>query len=275
VDSIGVDLHSVGVGLPAYWSFSVRILDAVGSCRSSPFYPLTPESPRLHFLGAVWFHTLLVNTNQQADAVYAEVGRLVDRLPRENGPEALPAHLFDSEGIFAANQILWVPPQGTLFKRWRTIWRQALKLGFQLVHTGLRVNATWDGGHFLDSLENLRNRIHTEMFSTPVVVSQPGPAVDNLEVTQIIKPVDNSQFCGTHAPQPVDDDSEITLIQSSRKTSGPNGRSPSAHKGPPAKPAAPPVQDRSLSDQSFTDGENEAEDITEQTIINWSDVKKE
>jgi hypothetical protein len=96
-----------------------------------------------------------------------------------------------------------------------------------------------------------------------------------LEVTQIIKPVDNRQPCGTHAPQPVVDDSEITLIQSSRKTSGPNGRSPSAHKGPPAKPAAPPVQDRSLSDQSFTDGENEAEDITEQTIINWSDVKKE
>ena len=42
LDSIGVDLHPPGTGLPAYWSFNARILDTVGPFKLSPFAPIMP-----------------------------------------------------------------------------------------------------------------------------------------------------------------------------------------------------------------------------------------
>ena len=87
LEGLGIDLNPPGAGLPAYWNFNVRILDAVGAFQVSPFSPSMPEAPRLHFLGAVWFRTLLVNSRQPADTVYAEVGRLLRQMDKEKGVE--------------------------------------------------------------------------------------------------------------------------------------------------------------------------------------------
>jgi hypothetical protein len=101
------------------------------------------------------------------------------------------------------------------------------------------------------------------------------PVEDDLEATRIINPADNRQPAGADSPQPADDDLEATLIQSPPKTSGPNGQPSPVHKGPPSPPVSPQVQDRSRPDQASTDGNNDDEDIMEQTIIIRSDVKKE
>jgi hypothetical protein len=69
LEGIGVDLHPSGTGLPAFWNFNVRILDAIGAFALTPFAPIMPETPRLYFLGVLWFRTLLVYARQRSEMV--------------------------------------------------------------------------------------------------------------------------------------------------------------------------------------------------------------
>jgi hypothetical protein len=167
LDSIGVDLIAPGAGLPAFWNFKARILDSVGSFQSSPFAPALPEAPVLHFLAAVWFQTFLVNAEQKAEAVFAGIGKLAAEW--NVGDEALTIDPPDPEGMFSAKQIYWKPLDKSLPQRWNEFWEQALQLGFQMAHAGLKAGSSWDGSRFTQLLEALRNTIKTEMFSAPVV----------------------------------------------------------------------------------------------------------
>ena len=171
LDGIGVDLNPAGAGLPAYWNFNVRILDAIGTFQASPFAPIMPEAPRLHFLGAIWFRTLLVNSRQRADSVYAEVGRMLDQLANEKTSEALEIATSDPVGVFAGSQNFWVPDQLHLPENWIIFWKEAMRLGFLMVHAGLRTGVFWDNGQFRAALGVLRKQIKDEMFSGPVIAS--------------------------------------------------------------------------------------------------------
>ena len=171
LEGIGVDLNPVGVGLPAYWSFNVRILDAVGTFLDSPFAPIMPQAPRLHFLGAVWFRTLLVNSRQNVKTVYAEVGRLIDQMGTGKEPETPQIDPSDPAGVFAGSQIFWTPDRRNLPEKWQVFWKQALHVGFQLVHAGLKTGVLWEYGQFQASLDELRQQIKDEMFSSPLMMS--------------------------------------------------------------------------------------------------------
>ncbi|MFO7713034.1 hypothetical protein, partial [Desulfosarcina sp.] len=171
LEGIGIDLNPPGAGLPAYWNFNVRILNAVGAFQVSPFAPIMPEAPRLHFLGAVWFRTLLVNSRQKADAVYAEVGRLLGQLDIEKGAETLEIETSDPVGVFASNQIFWSPDQRSLAENWQVFWKKGLRLGLHLVHAGLKTGVAWRGSQFLAALEELRADVKSSMFAEPVVAA--------------------------------------------------------------------------------------------------------
>jgi len=177
LEGIGVDLSPSGAGLPAFWNFNVRILDAIGAFQLTPFAPIVPEAPRLHFLGALWFRTLLVNARQHADTVFAEVGRRVSKPEIENGTDALDMDETDPGGVFAASQIFWEPGRRNPPENWQSYWIQALRLGFQLVQAGLRTGASWDNTRFLNALEVLRKQIKDKMFSSAETTSvdQTGP----------------------------------------------------------------------------------------------------
>ena len=165
LDSIGVDWIPAGTGLPAYWHFNARMLDSVGSFQASPFAPAMPEGSRLHFLAAVWFHALLVNSQQGADAVFAEVVSLLQKVNSGEELDALVARLAESDSPIAGRQIHWTPEGKRFPRHWVGYWQQALKLGLQLVRTGMKAGAPWDGTRFCDALTDLREKIKAELFS--------------------------------------------------------------------------------------------------------------
>ncbi|MCB2147280.1 MAG: hypothetical protein KQI81_12450 [Deltaproteobacteria bacterium] len=171
LEGIGVDLNPAGAGLPAFWNFNIRILDAVGTFQVSPFAPIMPEAPRFHFLGAVWFRTLLANSHQKADSVFTEVGRLLEQMDIEKGTETIEIETSDPAGAFAGNQIFWSPDQRNLPENWQVFWKKALRLGLQLVQAGLKTGVAWNGSQFLAALEDLREQVKSEMFSGPMVAA--------------------------------------------------------------------------------------------------------
>ena len=165
LDGIGVDLHLPGTGLPAYWNFRARILDAIGSLNHHPFTPAIPEAPYYHFLGAVWFRVLLVNESQTSEAVYAAVGRLVDSHPDVSRLLADDLSLSDPASVFAANNLFHEPDGYAAAQEWQGFWVRAITLGFQLVQAGVKTGTPWNPQVFLSSLDALRNEIKNRMFA--------------------------------------------------------------------------------------------------------------
>nr|WP_319525626.1 hypothetical protein [uncultured Desulfosarcina sp.] len=249
LDSIGVDLVAPGAGLPAFWNFNIRILDSVGSFQASPFAPAQPEAPVLHFLAAVWFQTLLVNSQQKAEAVFAEIGKLAAewKVDDENGD--LATDLADPGGMFAAKQVYWEPSEKSIPQQWNSAWEQALRLGFQLVLAGLKAGASWDSRRFRESLESLRNTIKTEMFRVPVAEAFTGdrfPKSDRM-VAVLSRVLDKWQAQATDAkeeetPEMPDEEATVVFTQTDTAAAEPTADAPQQEKTPPSEPFEPPIQ---------------------------------
>ncbi|WP_246805275.1 hypothetical protein, partial [Desulfosarcina cetonica] len=165
LDGIGVDIHPGGAGLPAYWNFKVRVLDAIGTARHAPFAPLAPESPRFYFLGSLWFRALLVNRRQAADVVFDRIGRWIGPLRFNDAVDGLSMDMADPADILAPGQIFWIPDQHSLPAAWQAHWQQALRLGARLVHAGLKSGAALDPQAFLGDLEALLDAVRSEMLA--------------------------------------------------------------------------------------------------------------
>jgi hypothetical protein len=165
LEGIGIDLHPPGAGLPAYWNFSTRILDAIGTLNRHPFAPAVPEAPYYHFLGAVWFRALLVNPDQSAATVYQAVGRLVTDYAEDAVLSADDLGLSDPASVFAAGQLFDDHHAHESAQPWPEIWMKALTLGIDLVRAGLKTTTHWNQDAFMDALAALRDEIKTQMFA--------------------------------------------------------------------------------------------------------------
>lgn len=248
LDSIGVDLVAPGAGLPAFWNFNARILDSVGSFQASPFAPAQPEAPILHFLAAVWFQTLLVNAEQKAAAVFAEIGKLATEW--NVGDEALAIDPPDPEGMFSAKQICWKPLEKSIPRQWISFWEQALRLGFQLTYAGLKAGAAWDGRSFKESLELLRNAIQSEMFPVPAVDAPTEERFSNsdrmasalgriLDKWQAQEMVSKGREKTESTPTVPDDEATVVFTPPDAATPGPTVDTPQQKGAPPTMPPEP------------------------------------
>ena len=262
LDSIGVDLAAPGAGLPAFWNFNARILDSVGSFQTSPFAPVLPEAPLLHFLAAVWFQTLLVNAEQKAETVFAEIGKLAAESNADTEDGALSIDLPDSKGMFSAMQVCWHPSDKSLPQRWNPFWEQALRLGSQLVGAGLKAGVPWDEHRFKASLEALRSAIKTEMFSAPLdeaptedrfsksdrLVAVLGRILDKWQAqkqaSMVLEPKES-------VPETPADEATVVLTSPDTDATEPTSDEPQQNEVPPiSSPSAPPPQPPPVDDWS-------------------------
>ncbi|PID40368.1 MAG: hypothetical protein CR984_03575 [Proteobacteria bacterium] len=167
LESIGVDLSPSGTGLPGLWQFNVRFLNLVGCNQPSPFAPVVPIAPRLHFLGTVWMRTLLVNSVQNADSVFPEIARIIETWPADTDGLSLPIDTADPDGPLAAGQIFWEPKSLALPPAWQDAWVHGLRLGLSLLNAGLKTGQAWDAGHFINTLDDLREHVRNNLTARP------------------------------------------------------------------------------------------------------------
>jgi hypothetical protein len=273
LDGIGVDVYPSAAGLPACWNFNVRILDAIGTFHASPFAPVVPQSPRLHFLGALWFRTLLVNSRQDSGTVFTEVGRLIDGLAVGQGAEALSMETIGAEGLFDFGQIFWLPDQRNLPEAWQAYWHAVLGLGFQLVHAGLRTGVLLDNGQFLTALDELRQSIKDEMFAGSVPEPSSKAKTVRSEKMEIVllgilekwkaaSDAADSLSMGEAAPDRPDDDETIVFSSSTAASSAASDD---------GRPASADIQAVDTPDRTAPDGDGWEQDIEETVVFSAAD----
>jgi hypothetical protein len=165
LDRIWVKLADQGGLLPFLWNFKVKLIDIGGDSQKRPFLPKLPPFYGLHFLGLVWFYTLLANKRQSVSEVYVALGEAIEKISSNDyaALEGLPEDGLGGAGL--PENIFWDPEGKIVDTGSRELWERSLGLGWSLLNDSLSGNSDWSKQAFLKRLENLRDEIKDNLFT--------------------------------------------------------------------------------------------------------------
>ncbi len=164
MDHIWVKLADHGSLLPFLWNFKVSCLDTgTGLHRTQPFARVF-ETDSIHYLGRIWFYTLLVNQKQSVSAVYRSLGAMVDEYSGNDPGSFEASRQGGDEAAFRPENVFWNPDGKEVGRQWYPLWEKALNLGGSLLVDGLRQDRHWSKESLLQELETLRAEAKDALF---------------------------------------------------------------------------------------------------------------
>ena len=161
VDRIWVRLTDKAGLLPYLWNFELSFIDLVRGPLGVPAHPELPLSYSLHLLGLVWFTSLLANSKQDVSQVHRAVEEARNRVVLDD-QSASPDLMMDS--AFFPENIFWNPEPSDLTQDWRSLWEEALGIGWSLFRASISGESLWSKDAFTQQIEQLRASVKQELF---------------------------------------------------------------------------------------------------------------
>lgn len=216
IDRIRINLTDQSSLLPFFWNFKLNFIDIGGNAVKPPFLPkLFPYSSSPHFLGIIWFYTLLVNKKQDVSEVYVALEEKIEKIV-SNDDDSLKSFLKNSsDGAFSPENIFWIPDGKGVSQDWVRLWEKSIGLGWSLLKiglkTGLMENSKWSKDKFQQELENLRKEVKNKLFSHELNFVQAEPAPENKAISDILAKITEKWSIGLDAQK---DELEKTVVGS-------------------------------------------------------------
>lgn len=186
IDRIWISLTDQSGMLPFFWNFKLNLIDIGGNTVKPQFFPKLFPHYSPHFLGIVWFYTLLVNKKQDISDVYATLGKKIEKIFSNNDTDMENSLKNKISGAFSAENIFWIPDERNINQNWMGFWEKSIDLGWSLLTTGLTENSKWSKDDFLQRLENLKKDIKDKLFSQKFGSVQTKPAPENNAIHSIL-----------------------------------------------------------------------------------------
>ncbi len=190
IDRIWINLTAQSGLLPFFWNFKLKFIDIEGNAVKPPFFPKLFQYSSSHFLGIIWFYTLLVNKKQGVSEVYVTLEEKIEKIV-SNDDDSLESFLKNSsDGAFSPENIFWIPDGKSVSQDWVRLWEKSIGLGWSLLKiglsTGLMENSKWSKDKFQQELENLRKEVKDKLFSHELNFVQAEPAPENKAISDIL-----------------------------------------------------------------------------------------
>jgi hypothetical protein len=187
LDRVWVNLTDQGGLLPFFWNFKVQPIEIGGTAAKRSFLPKLPPSYGLHFLGLVWFYSLLVNKKQGVSKVYAALGKAVERIAARDGSTFNSLIENELSRPYSPENIFWDPEGKGVNQGWWLLWEESLALGWSLLEASLSTDSKWSKDGFWKRLMELREEVKGNLFQPgPVMDGRPKAAPDNKAIHDIL-----------------------------------------------------------------------------------------
>ncbi|MBC2695343.1 MAG: hypothetical protein HF982_08735 [Desulfobacteraceae bacterium] len=202
IDRIWINLADQSGLLPLFWNFKLNFIDIGGNAVEPPFFPKLFPYSSPHFLGIIWFYTLLVNKKQGVSEVYVSLGEKIEKIVSND--DNLESFLKNSsDGAFSPENIFWIPDVKSISQDWVGLWEKSIGLGWSLLkielRTGLIENSKWSKDKFQQELENLRKEVKHKLFSQQLNFVQAEPASENKVISDILAKITEKWSIGLDA----------------------------------------------------------------------------
>jgi len=215
IDRIWINLTDQSGLLPFFWNFKLKLIDIGGNTVKPPFLPKLFPYYSPHFLGIIWFYTLLVNKKQDVSKVYVTLGEKIEKIVPSDD-DSLESFLKNSsDGTFSPENIFWIPDGKSVSQDWMRLWEKSIGLGWSLLKIGLRTglmeDSKWSKDKFQQELENLRKEVKDKLFSHELNFVQAEPAPENKAISEILAKIMEKWSIGLDAQK---DELEKTVVVS-------------------------------------------------------------
>jgi hypothetical protein len=203
IDRIWINLADQSGLLPFFWNFKLNFIDIGGNAVKPPFLPKLFPYSSPHFLGIIWFYTLLVNKKQDVSEVYVTLGKKIEKIV-SNDDDSLENFLKNgADSAFSPENIFWIPDGKSVSQDWVSLWEKSIGLGWSLLKIGLRTglmeNSKWSKDKFQQELENLRKEVKDKLFSHELNFVQAEPAPENKAISDILAKIMEKWSIGLEA----------------------------------------------------------------------------
>ncbi len=190
IDRIRINLTDQSGLLPFFWNFKLNFIGIGGNAIKPPFLPQLFPYSSPHFLGIIWFYTLLVNKKQSISEVYVTLGEKIEKMV-SNDDDSLENFLKNSsDRAFSPENIFWIPDGKSVSQDWVRLWEKSIGLGWFLLKiglkTGLMEDSKWSKDKFQQELESLRKEVKDKLFSHEPNFVQAEPAPENKAISDIL-----------------------------------------------------------------------------------------
>ena len=215
IDRIWINLTDQSGLLPFFWNFKLKLIDIGGNAVKPPFLPKLFPYYSPHFLGIIWFYTLLVNKKQDISEVYVTLGEKIEKIVPSDD-DSLESFLKNSfDGAFSPENIFWIPDGKSVSQDWVRLWEKSIGLGWFLLKIGLRTglmeDSKWSKDKFQQELENLRKEVKDKLFSHELNFVQTEPEPENKAISDILAKIMEKWSIGLDAQK---DELEKTVVAS-------------------------------------------------------------
>ena len=215
IDRIWINLTDQSGLLPFFWNFKLKLIDIGGNAVKPPFLPKLFPYYSPHFLGIIWFYTLLVNKKQDVSEVYVTLEEKIEKIV-SNDDDSLKSFLKNSsDGAFSPENIFWIPDGKSVSQDWIGLWEKSIGLGWFLLKIGLRTglmeDSKWSKDKFQQELENLRKEVKDKLFSHELNFVQTEPEPENKAISDILAKIMEKWSIGLDAQK---DELEKTVVAS-------------------------------------------------------------
>jgi hypothetical protein len=186
LDRVWVSVADQAGLLPQFWNFNLSILDIWLDLGRRPHLSKYPPTYGHHFLGAIWFYTLLANDRQSFEEVRAELDRhksvfsAQDSVFSKNIPTAGAGAVFSPENVF------WNPAANHVQESWHRLWNKSLDIGGALLTGAFRSENTWSLDNFWLDYNSLRAEIKTALFGPAPAAEPAGIPSDDSAIADIL-----------------------------------------------------------------------------------------
>ncbi|MEA1901451.1 MAG: hypothetical protein U9N47_11985, partial [Thermodesulfobacteriota bacterium] len=203
IDRIWINLADQSDLLPFFWNFKLNFIDIGGNAVKPPFLPKLFPYSSPHFLGIIWFYTLLVNKKQDVSEVYVTLEKKIEKIV-SNDDDSLENFLKNgADSTFSPENIFWIPDGKSVSQDWVSLWKKSIGLGWSLLKIGLRTglmeNSKWSKDKFQQELENLRKEVKDKLFSHELNFVQAEPAPENKAISDILAKIMEKWSIGLEA----------------------------------------------------------------------------
>lgn len=186
IDGIWINLTDQSGLLPFFWNFKPRFINIGGNAVKPPFLSKLFPYSNPHFLGIIWFYTLLINKKQGVSEIYVTLGEKIEQIV-SNNDDSLESFLKNgADGVFSPENIFWVSDGKSVSQDWVRLWEKSIGLGWSLLKTGLMENSKWSKDKFQQELKNLRKEVKDKLFSQELNFVQAAPAPNNKAISDIL-----------------------------------------------------------------------------------------